>query len=289
MEPAWSPDGARIAFTSVREETYPDPITGEPQTGGQWEIVTVNPDGSGEIVVSKGATATDRANFLEEDRAPGWSPDGSKIVFMSQDQNPSCCGPWQIWAVNRDGSAATNLTADPAVQDLSPVWAPDGATILFTRFDATGSNLYTMPAPTTLPVAAAAGLTALPSARASDAVTPNAATGPVTQLTTAGNVSDPDWQRDPGIVRPPSKFLLTVTIDRQRRGADGVVASDPRGISCGRDCTESYDPDTRVRLKAVATHGSRFVRWTGACRGAASTCLVTMTDAKSVTAVFTRR
>jgi hypothetical protein len=44
-----------------------------------------------------------------------------------------------------------------------------------------------------------------------------------------------------------------------------------------------------VRLKAVATHGSRFVRWTGACRGAAPTCLVTMTDAKSVTAVFTRR
>ena len=227
IEPAWSPDGGRIAFAAVREETYLDPATGTPTTGAQWEIVTANPDGSGELIVSAGNPGSERASFLEEDRAPSWAPDGSKIVFMSQDQVPACCGPWQIWAVNRDGTGATNLTADPAANDGSPTWSPDGGAILFSRVDANGSNLFTMPAPASLPVAPLASITAV--------------TGAVTQLTTTGNASDPDWQRDPASVPPPppAAFLLQVSVSLVGRGTSGQIASHPGGISCGRDCAES--------------------------------------------------
>jgi dipeptidyl aminopeptidase/acylaminoacyl peptidase len=283
IEPAWSPDGGRIAFAGVRPETYPDPITGAPTTGAQWEIVTVNPDGSGEQIVSAGGRGSLRAQYLEEDRAPAWSPDGSKIVFMSQAQIPSCCGPWQIWAVNRDGSGASNLTSDETVNDMFPSWSPDGTQIIFSRSTGAGGfDLYTMPAPATLPVTAP-----LVTKRIATSAVPKAATGPASPLTNDGNSSDPDWQRTPGTWSPGS-FGLYLTVAVQGKGAGGSVTSSPAGIKCERDCTEPYAPGTPVVLTAVAKKGSVFAGWSGACLGIATTCQVTMNDVKSVGATFVR-
>jgi hypothetical protein len=76
MEPSWSPTGDRIAFTSVRPEVMVNLLTGELEVAAQYEIVTVNIDGTGEQVVSRGDPGSDRANYLDEDRSPSWSPDG---------------------------------------------------------------------------------------------------------------------------------------------------------------------------------------------------------------------
>lgn len=279
FEPVWSPDGGRIAYVGVRPETYPDPITGEPQQGAQHEIVISNPDGSGEVVVSAGTPGTDRANFLEEDRAPAWSPDGSMIVFMSQAQVPSCCGPWQIWAVNRDGSSATNLTNDPNVNDLWPSWSPDGTQIIFQRAGGGGYDLWSMPAPTTLSGVAAP--------RKAMRVRTAAAGG--TRLTFDGNAADPDWGRNRDAPRPAAKsYSLFVTVAAARR-AGGTVASAAPGIRCGRDCTQPYAPGTRVDLRATPKRGSVFTGWSGACTGAAAVCSVTMVDVRLVKAVFARQ
>lgn len=283
MEPAWSPTGDRIAFTSVRPEVMVNPITGELEVAAQYEIVTVNVDGTGEQVVSRGDPGSDRANYLEEDRSPSWSPDGTMVLFMSQAQVPACCGPWQVWAVNRDGSAATNLSADETVNDLYPSWSPDGTRILFTRADASGFNLYTMPAPTALtPVATLAALTVT----AFDAVAPAAVTGPATPLTSDGNAQDATWA--PARSQEPPTFALTVTV-RSTSGTPGSVFSLPRGIACGTDCSESYDAGTQVLLFAVAKPGTRFAGWSGACRGALPVCLVKMDAVRDVTATFRRR
>lgn len=276
MEPSWSPTGDKIAFTSIRPEQYVDLITGLPVTGAQFEIVTVNVDGSGEQVVSRGIPGSDRAIYLEDDRAPSWSPDGRMILFMSQAQIPACCGPWQVWAVNRDGSAATNLTNDDTVYDLFPSWSPDGSLILFTRSDATGWNLYTMPAPTSLPLAAAL---AAPS--------PAAATGAATPLTTDGNAQDGVWAR--AQAPDPAGFTLSVDIGALTRGAGGAVFSLPLGILCGGDCTETYATGTRVFLFAVPKRGSKFAGWSGACSGLFPACSVKMDAALSVTANFRKR
>lgn len=278
MEPVWSPDGAKFAFVGLREEEYPDPVTGEPQLGTQHEIVVVNADGTGEVVVSAGDPGSDRATYLEEDRSPAWSPDGTKIVFGSQAQNPSCCGAWQVWAVNADGSGATNLTADESAQDQFPSWSPDGTTILFSRAGQVGYDLFTMPAPTSLPISPSGARSA---ARLTEAVALAGPTGLATALTSHGNASDASW--GVATAAPP-----TATLTVWRRGK-GTVASSPAGISCGPDCTEAYPVGQGVTLTAKAKPGWRFAKWQGACAGQSRVCTLTMTADRTTGATFVRR
>ncbi len=66
---------------------------------------------------------------------------------------------------------------------------------------------------------------------------------------------------------------------------NGSISSDPSGIDCGSDCTETFDENTVVSLQAAADEGNSFVSWGGACSGD-TTCNVTMDSAKSVSATF---
>lgn len=274
LHPTWSPDGTRIALSGVRFEQWTDPFTGELGTAAQWEIVTVNPDGSGEQIVSAGDPGTPRALSLEQDWRPAWAPDSSALVFSSQSVDP-CCTPWQIWYVRRDGSGVTLLSPDPAFNDGDPTFSPDGTLILFSSDRDGGSDLYTIPVPT-LPGSAPLA-TEAPTA---------AATAQPTRLTSQGNVSEPSWGREPGSA-PPAQATLTVSLQLQTR-AGGLVTSLPLGIFCGRDCTETYETGTVVRLFAVPKGGSRFAGWTGACTGSKRHCIVTMNASRTVGARFAR-
>jgi hypothetical protein len=76
--------------------------------------------------------------------------------------------------------------------------------------------------------------------------------------------------------------LWTLTINRTGVGA-GTVNSNPSGISCNPDCTQDYDDNTTVTL---TTSGGVFLGWSGeGCSGMGS-CVVTMTQARNVTATF---
>lgn len=69
----------------------------------------------------------------------------------------------------------------------------------------------------------------------------------------------------------------------------GSISSSPGELSCSTKCTStsrSYRSGTVVRLTAKASKGRVFTGWSGDCSGAAATCVVTMTSAKSVTAMF---
>ena len=65
----------------------------------------------------------------------------------------------------------------------------------------------------------------------------------------------------------------------------GTVTSAPAGISCGSTCSHAFSYGNLVTLTAVPAIGSTFTGWSGACSGT-STCTVTMTADKSVTATF---
>jgi hypothetical protein len=65
----------------------------------------------------------------------------------------------------------------------------------------------------------------------------------------------------------------------------GTVSSTPAGIMCGTTCAASYPSGTIVSLTAVASSGSTFTGWSGACTGTGS-CTVTLTAATTVTATF---
>ena len=103
-DPAWSPDGARIAFT--REQAWHD-------------IYVMNDDGTGR---QKLTTGTD------DDHSPSFSPDGAKIAYLTDD------GDTEIVVMNADGTGASKLTENRA-EDEQHVWSPDGAKIAYVTDD----------------------------------------------------------------------------------------------------------------------------------------------------------
>jgi uncharacterized repeat protein (TIGR02543 family) len=75
-----------------------------------------------------------------------------------------------------------------------------------------------------------------------------------------------------------------LTVDK---AGSGTVTSSPVGIDCGSTCSYNFEYDTLVTLAASASTGYTFTGWSGACTNTSSTCIVTMTDTRSVTATFT--
>lgn len=86
-----------------------------------------------------------------------------------------------------------------------------------------------------------------------------------------------------GAVFTPSNFNLQVALDGVI-GA-GRVTSNPAGINCGADCSETYASGTVVTLTPIVGGGFKFYGWSGACSGTGS-CVITMDSNKSVTADF---
>jgi hypothetical protein len=78
---------------------------------------------------------------------------------------------------------------------------------------------------------------------------------------------------------------LALTVSIAGTGS-GNVSLSPGGISCPSSCDPSFDPGIAVTLTATPDPGSSFAGWSGDCSGSSS-CQVTMSQARSVTATFT--
>jgi TolB protein len=95
LNPAWSPDGSRIAFMSNRE--------------GNLEIYTLDLEND---------ALTNLTQSPSNEGDPAWSPDGSKIVFTSDRD-----GNIEIYVMDADGANPRRLTNHPA-DDIHPHWQP---------------------------------------------------------------------------------------------------------------------------------------------------------------------
>ena len=107
-QPAWSPDGTRIAY-----------MHGPARRSDIW---TMHADGTGKTAVTSGPAA---------DSSPGWSPDGTKILYASRSTWSSPDDLYTIRPVAPHG-APVALT-DTADSEGHPVWSPDGTMIAFSR------------------------------------------------------------------------------------------------------------------------------------------------------------
>jgi hypothetical protein len=83
-----------------------------------------------------------------------------------------------------------------------------------------------------------------------------------------------------------SRLPVTLTVSKAGFGS-GTVSSNPLGIDCGPTCWRNFLYGTTVTLLATPDSGSVFSGWSDACSGTGS-CVVTMTQARSVTVKFTR-
>ena len=81
----------------------------------------------------------------------------------------------------------------------------------------------------------------------------------------------------------PNTFTLTVS----KNGAGvGTVTSSPAGIDCGATCGFGFTSGTSVTLTATPSAGSSFNGWSGSGCSGTGTCVVVMSQNRSVTATF---
>jgi len=128
-----------LALSEKAEATFPGKngkiVYAGWNRGEDFEIYTINPDGSGKTQLTNNST---------DDFNPDYSPDGKKIVYAGQD-GPK--GDLEIYTINARGGDKFQVTHND-VDEEWPTYSPSGKRIAYTdlTINEPGPNIYTIKA-----------------------------------------------------------------------------------------------------------------------------------------------
>ncbi|OGG52276.1 MAG: Tol-Pal system beta propeller repeat protein TolB [Candidatus Handelsmanbacteria bacterium RIFCSPLOWO2_12_FULL_64_10] len=158
--PAWSPDGRRIVYSSLRQQRWDlfivDALSGAAtpvrtsstfNTSPAWSpdgrqiLFSINDESNIDLytISVSGWRPRRGTDHPEGDTEPSWSPDGQKVAFTSDR-----AGTPQVYIMNADGSNIRRLTWEPDAYEGSPRWSPDGRRITFVRRGFDGFDVHVM-------------------------------------------------------------------------------------------------------------------------------------------------
>jgi len=121
--PAWSPDGSEIVYASSTSDI-------QHQLRSQLFVVNVS-TGEKRLITPK----------VDYAMQPHWSPHGYRIAYWGGAR----VGQWNIWAVPAQGGEPVSVTNDAAHWNWNPVWSPDGAYLYFVTDRGGSMNLWRAP------------------------------------------------------------------------------------------------------------------------------------------------
>ena len=164
-DPAWSPDGKHVAFVLIKDNVEQvhlmDADGANVEALAPKEHRTIHPswhpDGKSVVYCTDDDLKPPKKNDSEiysvdiatkkvttlisggVNTFPVWSPDGKNLVFRRMVGETNS----EVFVANADGSAARNLTNDPAF-DGWPAWSPDGSKIAFASNRKGSYEIYLM-------------------------------------------------------------------------------------------------------------------------------------------------